>query len=546
MATDLSEKGYIALNANGGELMTRNKKSTDLYLLSETFNQISKVRDFQAASDIIFNFIKKFIVFDMAVIYKINENESILEIISCIGSDIEKLKRRMPFKIGEGAVGLVAKNKKPILINDAFKNSEVKVRQCYNEDPIIRSFLAVPLVVGDKCIGILSVSSSKTNQYVDYEVQLIGIIASQAALLLELNNNIKETKNFSDKILDNVNSGIMVVDNFNNIIIFNKSAEAITGFDADEILGINIDVLKLELDNKEKILNLYDYQKTFFEEPGYLVKKDGSTLRIRFSTSFMYNYDNTIKSCICIFRDNTEIEKLQRQIVMADKLAALGRLTAGLVHEIRNPLLPIRNASEYLLSKYGNEGNAELLNLLNIIKEESERLNRVTEQLVSMSKDSYYSIGNCYLDEVIDEVLTLLKYTIDKNRIKLNLEYNSDEIILPYNKDNLKQVFINLLLNSIDALKSKKEDDERIIEICINRKNYHAYIDINDNGIGIPDKDIDLIFDPFFTSKECGTGIGLSIVFNIITKLGGDIFVESDEFKGTKVSLILPVVKERK
>jgi len=482
----------------------------------------------------------------MAVIYKINENEKTLEIVSCIGSDTEKLKRRMPFKIGEGAVGLVAKNKKPILINDALENNEVKVRQYYNEDPIIRSFLAVPLVVGDKSIGILSVSNSKINQYVDYEVQLINIIASQAALLLELNNNIKETKNFSNKILDNVNSGIMVIDNSNNIIIFNKSAEIITGFDADEILGMNIDVLKLELENKEKILNLYNYQETFFEEPGYMVQKDGSTLRIRFSTSFMYNDDNIVKSYIFIFRDNTEIEKLQKQIVMADKLAALGRLTAGLVHEIRNPLLPIRNASEYLLSKYGDEGNTELSNLLNIIKEESNRLNRVTDQLVSMSKDSYYSIGNCYLDEVIDEVLTLLKYTINKNEIKLILKYNSDEIILPYNKDNLKQVFINLLLNSIDALKLKKANDERIIEIRINKKNYDAYIDIKDNGIGISNKDINLIFDPFFTSKEFGTGIGLSIVFNIIKKSGGDIFIESDVSKGTTVSLMLPVVKERK
>ncbi len=135
--------------------MAKNTKSADLYLLSETFNQISKVKDFQVASDIIFNFLKKFIVFDMAVIYKINEKESTLEIVTCLGTDTEKLKRRMPFKIGEGAVGLVAKNKKPILINDALENNEVKVRQYYSEDPIIRSFLAVPLVVGDKLINTL-------------------------------------------------------------------------------------------------------------------------------------------------------------------------------------------------------------------------------------------------------------------------------------------------------------------------------------------------------------------------------------------------------
>jgi len=520
---------------------------SDLELLSETIGMITKAKDFQVTAEIIFNFIKKFIKFDMAVIYKINEKEHTLEIVSCLGTDTEKLRKRMPFRIGEGAVGLVAKNKKPILINDVLEFSEVKVRQYYNEDPIIRSFLAVPLVVGDKTIGILSVSSSKINQYDDYEVQVINIIASQAAVLLELNNNITETKKFSNKILDNVNSGIMVIDNMNRITIFNKSAEIITGYKIDELLGKDISVLKLKLENEENTWKFLKSQETFFEEPGYLVKKDNNILRIRFSTSFMYNDDNSIKSCICIFRDNTEIEKLQKQIFMADKLAALGRLTAGLVHEIRNPLLPIRNASEYLLSKYGDEeNNIELSILLNIIREESNRLNRVIDQFVSMSKDSYYLIGSCCLDEIIDEVLTLLKFTINKNEIRLNLEYINRKIELPYNKDNLKQVFINLLLNAIDALKLKEDKDDRIIEIRIENKSNYAFIDIKDNGIGISEKDINLIFDPFYTTKEYGSGIGLSIVFNIIKKSGGDIFIDSNINKGTMVSLMLPIIQERK
>lgn len=529
-----------------GKNMKIKDKNPDLYLLSETFNHLSKIKDFQLASEIIFDFLKNFVTFDMAVIYRINEEENILEIVSCLGTDTEELKSRMPFKIGEGAVGLVAKNKEPILINDVLETNQIKVRQYYNEDPIIRSFLAVPLIVGDKTIGILSVSSSDMNQYDNYEVQLINIIATQAAVLLELNSNIKESKSFSNKILDNANSGIMVIDKSNNIIIFNKSAEIITGFTINEILGTNIDALQLELENEDKTAKLYGFLETFFEEPGQFIRKDGGILRIRISTSFMYNEDGSIKSCICIFRDNTEVEKLQRQIVMADKLAALGRLTAGLVHEIRNPLLPIMNASEYLLSKYGDEENTELSSLLNIIKEESNRLNRVTKQLKSMSKDSYYSIGSCSLYEVIDEVLVLLKYTIKKNEIKLKLEYNTGEIILPYNKDNLKQVFINLLLNSIDALKLTPESDERTIGIRIDKETNDAYIRISDNGVGISNKDINLIFDPFFTTKECGTGIGLSIVFNIIKKLGGEISIDNNLHNGTTVSLVLPMIRERK
>ena len=139
--------------------MKENDRIVDLNLLSNTINNINKSKNFQTTAEIIFGFIKSFINFNLAVIYKINDKENTLEIVSCLGTDTEKLKKRMPFKVGEGAVGLVAKNKKPILINDVLKNQEIQVRQYCEEDPIIRSFLAVPLVVGDNAIGILSISN---------------------------------------------------------------------------------------------------------------------------------------------------------------------------------------------------------------------------------------------------------------------------------------------------------------------------------------------------------------------------------------------------
>src|SRR5699024_1341792 len=104
--------------------------------------------------------------------------------VSCIGSDIKKMKERLPFKIVESAVGLVAKDKKSLMFNDVLKSKEILVRQYQDEDPIIRSFLAVPLIVGDRVIGILSVSSSKPHEYDEYDVQMISIIASQGAVLM--------------------------------------------------------------------------------------------------------------------------------------------------------------------------------------------------------------------------------------------------------------------------------------------------------------------------------------------------------------------------
>ncbi len=167
--------------------------------------------------------------------------------------------------------------------------------------------------------------------------------------------------------------------------------------------------------------------KILFEQPGYMIQKGGEYVKVRLSTSLIYDDDNALKSCICIFRDNTEIERLQKQIAMADKLAALGRLTSGITHEIRNPpLLPIRNASEYLLNKYSKDGkDEELIKLLSIIREESERLNRFLAQLVNLNKDTLFSKGECEVVNILEETLILLSYGINKNNINLKLDIQS-------------------------------------------------------------------------------------------------------------------------
>ena len=231
--------------------------------------------------------------------------------------------------------------------------------------------MAIPLVVGDTIVGILSVSCSRPNQYTSYDMQMISIIASQAAAFLELNEYISEIEMVSAQILEKVNSGVMVIDSEYRILVFNDAAEKITQYKAEEVLGKNLQDIPLkERDNHWYILKSIQEERCFNEEKAYMITKSGEVISIRLSTSLLYKEDNTVKTCICIFRDVTELEELQRQVMLADKLAALGRLTAAITHEIRNPLLPIRNASEYLLEKFKDDDkNSDVFKLVNIIIE---------------------------------------------------------------------------------------------------------------------------------------------------------------------------------
>lgn len=516
----------------------------DFDLLVKTMLSINKAKDFNLISDGIFKFIEKFVSYNMVVIYRFKERDNTLEVVSCIGSNAEEMKKRPPFKAGEGAVGLVVQDKKAILINDVLISKEIKVRQ-FNEDPAIRSFMAIPLIVGDKVIGIISVSCSEPHRYTEYDMKMISVIASQGAAFLELNEYIFESEMVSEQILENVNSGVMVIDNDYKVQVFNDAAEKITGYSEKEILGKKLLDLPLkESANHWYIIKSINEQRIYNEEKAYMIRKTGEVFNIRLSTSLLYNEDNSVKTCICIFRDTTEIDELERQVLLADKLSALGRITAGITHEIRNPLVAIRNASEYLLNKVEEETkNTSTIRLLNIIIEESERLNRFLGELTNLSKDNIVTGGVSDFHTVLEKILLLLKYNINSNNINLKTNIDDRKIVLSCNEDSLRQVLLNLILNAIDAF--DRNDNNREITINGIIRDEDFILEIEDTGRGISENDLNNIFDPFYTTKDNGTGLGLPLSLNIIDSFGGKIYANSTLGVGTKITFTIPTINER-
>lgn len=525
-----------------------NYKVFQLNHLLETTNSISKAKDFEGISEIIFDFIESLIDYDMAVIYNIDWDIQGLEVISCRGSDVKELKKRVHIKFGQGAVGWVAREKKVLSIDDVFKTNQIQVRQFYEKDPLIRSFLAVPLIVGNKLIGILSISCSKPNQFSIKHIEMITIIASQGAALLQLNNEINEAKRFSNYILDNINSGVIAIDRNYNIIVFNKSAEEITGYSFDEIIKKKIFDLPFKESLEDwKIFDCLGNQKILYEERTYLINKQGEKLSIQLSTSLIEKENQKIDGCICIFRDNTETEKFQRQVIKAEKLAAIGKLTSGITHEIRNPLLPIMTASEFLISKTNNNfNNEETIKLLDIIYKESKRLNRFLDQFSIMDNKNLSFDGKALIIESLEETILLINPSLKERNILLIKKHPKQDFYLNLPKDQIKQIFLNLILNAIDSINEKDDNQssQNNIKVYISKDDKdNALIEIEDTGKGIKEEDITNIFDPFYSTKEKGTGLGLPIINNLITAYGGKVLVESQYGKGSKFSLVIPISK---
>jgi two-component system, NtrC family, sensor kinase len=239
-----------------------------------------------------------------------------------------------------------------------------------------------------------------------------------------------------------------------------------------------------------------------------------------------------------------------RRMYRADRLAMLGQLAAGAAHEIRNPLTSIRSTIQYLQKDLKDTGKSELVSG---VIDEVDRINDIIEGLLSFSKPDKPKIEQVDIGQLIEQTLSLTATTARKKNIDVALNFNTPEKILNADPSQLKQVFLNIIMNSIQAMPDGGEIRISIDlktsqkKISVTEKSF--YIVFEDTGEGIPQNQHEHIFDPFFTSKKDGTGLGLSISYGIIQRHHGDIEIESTtkkekpEAHGTKVTIILPIKK---
>jgi len=237
-----------------------------------------------------------------------------------------------------------------------------------------------------------------------------------------------------------------------------------------------------------------------------------------------------------------------KKMYRADRLATLGQLAAGAAHEIRNPLTSIRSTIQYL-SKSLEDSKAR--GLIGGLIGEVDRINGIIEGLLSFSKPTKPEIKAVDLELLLNQTLTLVETTAIKNNFKITLEYLPKRKQLKADPDLLKQVFLNVIMNSFEAM--EKNGELKVAVDLAARSNLQDpeksfyYITFEDTGPGIPQENLDHIFDPFYTTKKDGTGLGLSISYGIIHQHGGEIEIESrtrDEdpaHHGTKVIIKLPL-----
>ncbi len=229
-----------------------------------------------------------------------------------------------------------------------------------------------------------------------------------------------------------------------------------------------------------------------------------------------------------------------RKMYRADRLATLGELSAGAAHEIRNPLTSIRSSIQFLKRKLNNSTDIEMANDL---ISEVDRINEIIEGMLSFAKPQPLKKENTQLKTILLQTVQLVSNTARKKEINICLNYQADREDIFADPSQLKQLFLNIIMNAIQAIKNIPGKIEINVIFSEGKNKYTPVylIEFIDNGEGISNENIDKIFDPFYTTKNEGTGLGLSISYGIINQHGGDIEFFSEPGKGTKVKIRIPL-----
>jgi len=246
--------------------------------------------------------------------------------------------------------------------------------------------------------------------------------------------------------------------------------------------------------------------------------------------------ENGNENTVLIIKDLTELKKLERQISRNEQMNAMGQLASGVAHEIRNPLNSIATIVQQLDKDFEPINDKdEFHSLAKIVSKEVQRMNRTIENFLRFSKPEPILKNKFQLKELLTAIVEQFAPLFKEKGIKFSLKENWNGIV-NWDKNQIKQVLINLITNSIESIKDSGE-----IVLIISKIDKNVELKLSDNGEGIPKENLQKIFNLYFTSKAKGTGIGLSIIQRIVNEHSGIVTVESTQEKGTSFTISIPI-----
>lgn len=358
---------------------------------------------------------------------------------------------------------------------------------------------------------------------------IISLLLAQGYLSTRM--SLSRVRAFSDNLVANMPMGLIAVNEKGRVTFFNQAAASMLQRNEGEIIGKAAeDVLPSAF---REILDMLVAGDKSFEDEIDFPSVDGRKIPLEVIGTVLAD-EAGLHEKILLFRDITEIRQLKEEIARNERLAALGGIAAGIAHEIRNPLSSIKGFATYFRQRYGD--NHEDAKNAGIMIGEVDRLNRVISQLLDYARPMKMQLRKVALQDVLRHSLRMIEKQAKEKGVIIETDLPADVPATHIDPDRMHQVLLNLYLNALSAM----ENGGSLAVVLKNMSDGFVCVEIRDTGAGIAPQDINRIFDPYFTTKPSGAGLGLAVVQKIIDAHDARIQVASTPGKGTTVTIILP------
>ncbi len=354
-------------------------------------------------------------------------------------------------------------------------------------------------------------------------------------------------------ILSGIVDGVIVTDAAGRVLIWNRAAEEMTGIAAADAVGKNAGLV---LHENPAVVTLIEKTaasgRSYSDYEAEIAVKYGPQRPVGFVTAVLTDQEGGPAGVILTIRDQTGVRDLKERMRRADRLATLGMIAAGIAHEVKNPLVGISGAAQLmkhdLASVKEQNGNKSLIEYLDVILKESDRLNKVLEGMLDFTRLKPREVKAHNVHSILDRVLLLNEESARKNNVVLTRLYDPSLPDVIGDRDQRIQVFLNIIKNAVEAMPQggKLSVLTRMSDLFTSVqadgiKHRLMVVKVSDTGPGIKQEHLSDIFTPFFTTKDRGVGLGLALSYQIVQEHLGTIRVESRENEGTTFSIYLPL-----
>ena len=416
----------------------------------------------------------------------------------------------------------------------------------------INAYLLVPLKTTSGLIGMMTLGEKSSKDiYTQDDIRVFSLIAGPIAAAIEnaqLYRKLEELNLHLERVMTHMRAGVISINHDGLITTINQEAQELLG-----TLQVGDSCNDLDYAVSDLLKKTLEKQRGISDVETVLTGHEGELIPVALSSSCFAMADTEMLGAMVLIFNMTQIKRLESTVKRADRLTSIGTMAAGMAHEIKNPLVSIKTFTQLLLERYDDDDFRKTF--AEVVPPEVQRIDTIVTRLLDFARPKPVSFETIDLEKIIMEVMALVENQTKKADITVQFDRAENGEMITGDEQQLHQVFLNMMLNAIDAL---IDAEDRRLSIRLDYGHAHlkrdgkrtefnvpcAKVMLSDTGCGIESDHIDQLFTPFFTTKAYGSGLGLSVVHGIVTEHGGEVDVTSAKGVGTTFFLTFPLSKE--